>query len=152
MALYFKENIRFLREYKNLKQSEIAFHSGLQPTTWNNYENGVSVPTIEGLIKISKYLGVTETELLHEDLSKRSDLSVKPKASQNLKKSDLSGDAKGDLSSINAAKITIKELKKEIEMRDKVIADKDKLIKALEGQAEALKLATDQLRSRIKDK
>lgn len=43
--------------------------TAIQRTTWNNYETGTSIPNLETLCTIAKYFGVTESDLLHEDLT-----------------------------------------------------------------------------------
>jgi len=66
--LFFGENLKFLREKKGLKQSEMIDFVGVKQTTWNGYEKGNSFPKFEDLIKISKYFDISETDLIHNDL------------------------------------------------------------------------------------
>jgi len=66
---YFGLNVKHLRLAKKLKTSEMFDSIGFTQSQWNNYERGVSFPKFEDLIKIAKYFGVTETELIHTDLS-----------------------------------------------------------------------------------
>ncbi len=67
---HFGNNVQFLRESKGLKQSQMLDTIGYPRTTWNNYEKNKSTPNLDDLIKIARFFGVTETELLHVDLSK----------------------------------------------------------------------------------
>lgn len=86
---HFSENLQKLRELKGLNQTQISKILNVSPTTWNNYETGVSNPNILGLIEISNYFGVTETDLLHnasllEELeSGKYSLESKPKSKPN---------------------------------------------------------------------
>jgi transcriptional regulator with XRE-family HTH domain len=67
---HLSKNLHYLRESKGLKQAEIKAAIGIERTTWNNYETGVSNPNLEGLVSIAKYFGVSEHDLLHTDLKK----------------------------------------------------------------------------------
>lgn len=62
---FFGENLRVLRENKQLKQHEMLEQIGFPQSTWNNYEKGKSFPNFKDLIKISQYFGVTESDLIH---------------------------------------------------------------------------------------
>jgi len=66
--MYFGNNLRFLRKSKNLKTSETLVNIGFKPSQWSNYENEISFPKFLDLIKISKYFGVKESDLIHTDL------------------------------------------------------------------------------------
>ena len=65
---YTPENISFLRKKNNLTQSEIHDRLGFKPNTWSNWENGVSEPSIENLLIISKFFGVTISNIIEDDL------------------------------------------------------------------------------------
>ncbi|MGQ0739094.1 MAG: S24 family peptidase [Bacteroidota bacterium] len=61
------KNLKFIREGKNLLQSDVP---GFSASQWGNYERSLSKPGLDDLERITKYFGFTETELLHHDLSK----------------------------------------------------------------------------------
>ena len=63
MAL--KDEIRLRRENMNLSLSGFARLSGINKSILSRWENGKRQPSIEGLMKLAKCFGVTETELLH---------------------------------------------------------------------------------------
>ena len=65
---YFGRNLRYLREKNNLTQDDMMPLFGIRNTTCSNYENSVSEPTIQLLIKISKHFGVTLDELITADI------------------------------------------------------------------------------------
>jgi transcriptional regulator with XRE-family HTH domain len=68
---YFSKNLRYLREKNTLTQDEMQPLVGIKKTTWSHYETGKSQPSIEVLIKISNFFGVTLNELIVEDLVER---------------------------------------------------------------------------------
>jgi transcriptional regulator with XRE-family HTH domain len=53
---------------KGLRQEEMLEEIGVGRTTWSNYENNLTEPSIDGLITISRFFGVTLDELLLSDL------------------------------------------------------------------------------------
>lgn len=46
-------------------------HIGASRTTWSNYENGVTEPSIDLLVRISRFFGVSLDELVIIDLKER---------------------------------------------------------------------------------
>ena len=68
--IYFSKNLKYLRELRGLKQSEIPDYTRFSQTAWNNYEKGVSKPKFDDLIEISNFFGVSESDLIHLDLEK----------------------------------------------------------------------------------
>lgn len=67
--LFFKDNALFLREQiLKAKQSEMPRLTGFPRSTWSNYERGDSTPSLNDLIKISQFFGVSEYDLLHTNL------------------------------------------------------------------------------------
>jgi len=68
---YFSKNIRFLRNKRGLNQAEMLNHLGFPRTTWSSYENSVSQPDIDGLLKIASFFGVSVTELLEVDIEEK---------------------------------------------------------------------------------
>lgn len=67
---YFSKNVKLLRESTGMSQQAFAESIGIIRTTWHNYESGHSNPNLEGLITIAKFFDVTESDLLHTDLTK----------------------------------------------------------------------------------
>lgn len=66
--LFFGRNLKFLRLKNDLTLEQIAAITGFSRSQWNNYECEISFPKFLDLIKISKYFGVEETNLIHTDL------------------------------------------------------------------------------------
>ncbi len=66
--MYFASNLKFLRKRRSRTQDEIATALGLKRSTLNNYENGISWPTIPGLLALSDYFQVAVDTLLRVDL------------------------------------------------------------------------------------
>ena len=64
----FGKNLCFLRKQKGLRQSQIKDLLGFSRTTWSNYENALSEPTIDGLIKISNFFGISLERLILSNL------------------------------------------------------------------------------------
>ena len=54
--MYFNENLKFLRQRRELTQDIVAIGLGISRSTLNSYENGSIVnPTVESLVLFSKY-------------------------------------------------------------------------------------------------
>jgi transcriptional regulator with XRE-family HTH domain len=68
---FFGKNLQYLRREKNLKQHEMQYSLGFSRTTWSNYEKGKSAPSLDGLIRIAKFFGVTLDELIAQDFEKK---------------------------------------------------------------------------------
>lgn len=66
---YFSSNLKFLRKSRGLTQAEIQASTGIEMTTWGNYERGKSFPKLELFSEITKYFGVSAEDLLNIDLS-----------------------------------------------------------------------------------
>lgn len=94
---FFAENLKYLRSIKGLKQYEMADRLGFERTTYNGYEKGKSQPYLDGIIRISIFFGVSETELLHTDLSKSGNLILKKTHSKKHQNSNLISKRKGNL-------------------------------------------------------
>ena len=59
-----------LRKEKNLSQREVAKMLSISQGTYNNWENGKTEPSIDGLILISKTFGVSVDYLIDYDSEK----------------------------------------------------------------------------------
>jgi len=66
----FSNNIRFLRDKRELSQQSVANELSISRVRYSKYENGVSEPPIELLIKISKYFHVSIDLLVSVDIRK----------------------------------------------------------------------------------
>ena len=65
---FFGKNLQFLRKEKKMKQHDMQYSLGFTRTTWSNYEKGKTVPPLDGLIRISKFFGVSLDELIAQDI------------------------------------------------------------------------------------
>mgnify|MGYP000868639468 CR=1 FL=1 len=68
--MYFDSNIKFLRTRKKLTQDQLSVALEIKRSTLNNYENGISGPSIQSLIILSDYFHIAIDTLLRVDLSK----------------------------------------------------------------------------------
>ena len=59
--------LKTLRESKELTQTELANLLGLQQKTYSTYETGTANPSIETLLKLSKFYNVTIDYILGND-------------------------------------------------------------------------------------
>lgn len=67
--IYFSNNLKFLREGRGKKQSELAQSIGVKPNTVSNYEKGVSQPDYDILKMIIELFNVSADEILYSDLT-----------------------------------------------------------------------------------
>jgi transcriptional regulator with XRE-family HTH domain len=68
LSNFFCKNLKYLRKEKRLRQYEMNDKLGFSRTTWSNYEKGKTRPSMEGLVKISRFFGITIDELIAEDV------------------------------------------------------------------------------------
>ena len=68
--MYFDSNIKFLRNRKKMTQDQLAITLDINRSTLNNYENGISGPSIQSLVLLSDYFHVAIDTLLRVDLVK----------------------------------------------------------------------------------
>lgn len=59
-----KERLKMLREEKGVTQKEVAAAIGVTPSAYANYEQGTREPSIQILINICRYFGVTSDFLI----------------------------------------------------------------------------------------
>ena len=69
--LYIGNNIKHLREQKNLNQSDVAKFFDIKGNTFSNWELEKTYPRVPHLIKLTEYFKVTIEDLLFSDLSKK---------------------------------------------------------------------------------
>ncbi|MGD1959114.1 MAG: helix-turn-helix domain-containing protein [Fulvivirga sp.] len=62
----FGKNLKNLRETHNLKQKDLEPILGITRGQVSNYENGVSDPNLDVLIKLAQYFGISLDELILE--------------------------------------------------------------------------------------
>lgn len=77
------KNLLFLRKNKGLIQDEIPVLIGVSRVTWSNYENNVTQPDIDTLIKISDVFFVSIDDICKEDLQKNVHLIKKMTVKNN---------------------------------------------------------------------
>lgn len=85
MDTRFANNIRALREAKGLTQAEIAQKLGFPTTTWGSYELSKSQPSMENMIKIADFFGISidgllrrHVNLIAKEFVKRKEQNVNP--------------------------------------------------------------------------
>ncbi len=64
------KNIKYLRKKEGFDQRAIGDLLGIKPPTVSKYESGMVQPSIEGLINLSEFFGITVDDLLKRDLEK----------------------------------------------------------------------------------
>lgn len=64
MKINLQNNLKEVREFLGLTQSELARKSALQPSAINHFESGRREPNIQNLAKLARALGVTTDRLL----------------------------------------------------------------------------------------
>lgn len=66
---YLSNNILYLRKKNNLKQGDMEVNLGIARATWSNYENGMTEPAFDTLIRIAKFFKVNLNDLILVDLA-----------------------------------------------------------------------------------
>ena len=66
----FSDNIRVLRDRKNISQQKLADDLLITRSRYVKYEDGTSEPPLELLLRISKYFNVSVDLLLSVDIRK----------------------------------------------------------------------------------
>lgn len=64
IAVYVAQNIRQLRQGRNLTQEQLSRLSGVPRPTWSNLESGTANPTVSVLAKVAAALQVSVEELI----------------------------------------------------------------------------------------
>ncbi len=128
---YFKQNIKFLRTARGLKQSDIHKQIGFRSTTWNNYEKGNSYPNYMDLLKIRDFFEISLTQLVEINLASEGDMPESKKSSK-------------ENETVKIGEINLET----IEILKQTIRDKETIINLLEEQVQQLKY---QATSKIKN-
>jgi transcriptional regulator with XRE-family HTH domain/signal peptidase I len=92
------KNLKFLRLKEGKNQAEMSAQLGFSRGAWNNYERGESNPTLSDFIRLSKYFGVGETQLLHFDLEQLGNLLQESEVPYLPDKGNLTRNPSGNLS------------------------------------------------------
>lgn len=79
------ERIKTLRKKKHWTQDELAHHLEVAPSSVGSYERGSRQPTIENLIRMSKYFNVSLDYLLCQTEDERTLSNFKREDSKDLK-------------------------------------------------------------------
>lgn len=79
------ERLKMLRSARGVLQKDIAALLGIDRTTYVKYEKGVSEPSIETLLKLADYFGVSVDFLLgREDEDTKKEIAALPDDDLNL--------------------------------------------------------------------
>lgn len=67
--MYFATNLKTLRKHRGRSQEEVAAVLGIKRTTYSAYENGATEPSLDTLLKITRFFKISVERLLTEDIS-----------------------------------------------------------------------------------
>lgn len=143
------KNLKYLREYKQLKQNEMLDAIGFKPSTWNNYERGVAEPKILDLIKICNYFEVSLDELINNNILSDAQLIKKEEYKKTTSNAQVNAQPHAQINQKNHPKNTKFSVVEE--PCDNCIY-KDEIIKTKNGQIEALKSALNHAEQRLHEK
>ena len=76
MELYFATNLKLLRKRRKRTQDEVAFSTQIKRPTLSGYENSGVLPSVENLLALSDYFGISADTLLRIDLHKLSEFQL----------------------------------------------------------------------------
>lgn len=68
-SLFFRTNIKLLRQRRKRTQDEVAFALSMKRTTLSGYENGVAEPSMEALLSFADYYKMSIDTLVRTDLT-----------------------------------------------------------------------------------
>lgn len=139
---YFSKNVRFLREQAGLRQVDIEKVLGVKRTTWNNYESGLSRPSLEDFVAIARYFDVSESDFLHVDVSK-----AFPAVKKHVAKYEKADEAKDE----SGLTTTIGDLRKTIIAQERIIELEGKIKEELASQLEAAQKTIVEYKTRLKE-
>lgn len=71
----FGENLKHLRKSRNLTQTDFGSKVGLSKAVVSKYENGIGYPSLDVLVRIAQYFGVTTDYMLGVARGKTVDVS-----------------------------------------------------------------------------
>ncbi|MGM0845894.1 MAG: helix-turn-helix domain-containing protein [Bacillota bacterium] len=65
---HFGQNLKLLREERNISQEELAMRARLGKKTIEKYENGNQIPDTQTILKLSTVLDVPASEMMEREL------------------------------------------------------------------------------------
>lgn len=71
LYMHVGRNLKHLREVQGLNIKTLAHNIGVTYQTLAGWERGAFMPTLPAFVVVCKYYNVTETDLLHKDLTKQ---------------------------------------------------------------------------------
>ena len=74
------QNIRRIRESKNLSQKEVALSMNIAPTQYSRLENSKTNPTLDTMMKVAKAIDVSIDSLTNGEGHPLNDINVKDKS------------------------------------------------------------------------
>lgn len=74
------DNIKKLREDKNLMQKQVYTEIGLKPAHYNKIEKGLVEPSIDILDKLAAYYGLTIDQIVHYSNANPTTITVEDKS------------------------------------------------------------------------
>lgn len=80
----FGKNLKFLRKTSGCNQTNLGNKLGLERTSVSNYENDISEPPLQVVVRIANYFGVSLDELLINDLSQEKTQQLRNRRNQTL--------------------------------------------------------------------
>jgi transcriptional regulator with XRE-family HTH domain len=75
--MYLSQNLKYLREKKGMSQDELGEELGVIKQTISSWENSKANPSIETIVKLAEYFGVSLDELVLKDLTPPKPMQVK---------------------------------------------------------------------------
>lgn len=121
---YWRQNLKFLRGEMDINQTQLGLQVNKTQKTIANWETGVSEPNIDEVAKITQYFGITVDDFYFTDMSKG---KVIENEKNNLN-GKVKGKVRGKVSSNDAGFSELEELKKELAVKEAIIASKDEII------------------------
>jgi transcriptional regulator with XRE-family HTH domain len=68
MNNYFAKNLKYIRKKKNIDQQVMAEDLGVAQSTLSCWESGIRTPDLDMIVKITKYLNISE-DFITKDLT-----------------------------------------------------------------------------------
>lgn len=118
-----KNNFIFLRKKSGLNQAQLSLSLGFSKGVWNNYERGKSYPNLLDFIKITNFFHYSATDLIETDLW---NVALNPKTTELKKGKNVALNVAPNVA-LNECN-EVKQLQKELRLKDDYIALKDQLI------------------------
>ncbi len=73
MDLFFATNLKLLRKRRKRTQDDVSFSTGIKRPTLSGYENSGVLPSVENLLSLADYFGLSADTLLRVDLRQLSE-------------------------------------------------------------------------------